>query len=219
MSNFNEYKKINIMKKFLLASMVFILGIALQSHGQHFLDSWEEYEWSNGPDSAKFFRLFGSVGEYNYQQGRYDRESRGKRIQFIDAKANYAFFFVDYLYRVGVCGNSVEYEELDNKVVFRVGGCNVGLDIHPMFVYMHMNKEGRIAWVEITGAPQHLIPAFKNQWWVSDQDMLGVYKGGKLTITRLDETVTFDWTKKEPRIIVKSSGANNLKRINEKQKQ
>src|SRR5690554_1653150 len=211
-------KKINIMKKILLASMVFILGIALQSHGQRFLDSWEEYEWDHGPDSALFAKLLGSVEEFNYQNGRYDTKNGGLRIQFIHSKVAYAMFFVDYIYRAGVCGNSLEFEEFEDKVVYEVGGCNVGMGVQPMFINMHLNKDGRIAWVEITGAPQHLIPAFQHQWHVSERDMLGVYKGGTLTLSRIDEMVTFDWSKNEPRIIVKPSRANNLKKIIEKEK-
>lgn len=218
MSSFIEYRKIIIMKKFLFA-MVFVLGIALQSHGQHFLNSWEEYEWDHGPDSAAFAFYLGSVEEYNYQNNGWDKEHRAIRYQFIEAKTSYAIFFVNFLYKIGVCGNSVEIDATPGRTVLRVGGCNVGMGIQPMFVDMKVDEDNRIKSVVITGAPKHLIPTFQHQWNISDQDMLGVHKGGKLSVMRLDEIVTFDWTRNEPRILVKPSGANNLKRINEKQKQ
>jgi len=189
------------------ALIILLFAFGLQVQGQRFLSSWKEFDWDNGPDSARFVRALGSVNEYNYQVGRaYDKEYRGKRIQFIDAKYTYIIWFVSYTGSIDATGYGVEVQEFPNRRVCTIGVSSVGERLPPVVVDLKINDDLRIQEADITGAPQTLLKIFKHQWWVSDDDMRAVQKGHKFTIIRLDEKVTFDWTGKDPKILIRRSG-------------
>lgn len=190
------------------ALIILLFAFGLQVQGQRFLSSWEEYTFGgDGADSAEFAYYLGSVNEYNYQVGRaYDEEYRESRIQFIDSKFGYSIWFVFYTYGIGATGSGVEIEELTNRLILTLGVSYIGERIPPVVVDMELNEDMRIQKADITGGPQTLLKIFKHQWWVSEDDMRAVQKGHKFTIIRLDEKVTFDWTGKDPKILIRRSG-------------
>src|SRR5690625_3060803 len=167
------------------ALIILLFAFVLQVQGQRFLSSWKDFDWDNGPDSARFVRALGSVNEYNYQVGRaYDKEYRGKRIQFIDAKYTYIIWFVSYTGSIDATGYGVEVQEFPNRRVCTIGVSSVGERLPPVVVDLKINDDLRIQEADITGARQTLLKLFKNQCWVSEYDMIKVQQEHNLTLIR-----------------------------------
>ena len=194
------------------------MNFELQAQGQRFLSSWEDLK-DLDEDTLYLKERLGSIKEYNFQTARaYDDKHYSMRIQFIDAKYSYVVLFAPYMERLGVCSNTIEIENLTNRIIFTLRGCNVGLNVHPVKLDVKLDKDNRITQVDIIGASQHLLKIFKHQWWISEDDMRAVRKGAKFTVSRWDEKVTFDWRQVEPVIKIRNNGMGNLRRIIERNK-
>lgn len=182
------------MKKLLFALVLFL---SLSGYGQkRFIESWRQ---TDAKDSADFVWTYGSVDEYNYQRVTNFRGGNAYRSLLIEAKWIYAVQLVQYISDENMCGFGYGIEDGKGEKTLVCLGCSVfkenSILADSIFIKMKLyEKEDRIKSVAITGPEQYLIRLFKGYWDVSDEDMLTVVKGNKISVNRMDDLVTFDWT-------------------------
>ena len=175
--------------------------VALGAKGQLLSD------YPKGVDAHDFNIYYGSLTEYNMEEGQKYNSLHGRLIMCIGAKAIYLKEIATYMVEKLNCDNHItaDNEEYPSAFLVKPGGIiGVDEDDSPVRIIADTDDSLRMKKVTITGNTELLVKLFLNYWYRSELKFdINKFKKGCLFYQNCgSDRVSFNWKGVKPNITI-----------------